>query len=59
MSAKYTLKEDHKSEIEKRSEENLLQEETRNQQTFDSFVESDRNWMELIKTYLLGESYEL
>tara|TARA_B100000401_G_scaffold368336_1_gene266832 strand:+ start:325 stop:504 length:180 start_codon:yes stop_codon:yes gene_type:complete len=59
MSTKSSLKEDHKSEIEKRSEETLLQEETRNQQTFDSFVESDRNWMELIKTYLLGESYEL
>ena len=38
------LKEDHKSEIEERSEEELLEEEIRNQQTFDSIVESDRNW---------------
>ena len=44
MSAKYTLKEDHKSEIEERSEEELLEEKIRNQQTLDSFVESDKNW---------------
>jgi len=44
MSTKYTLKEDHKSEIEERSAEELLEEETRNQQTLDSFVESDKNW---------------
>ena len=44
MSTKFTLKEDHKSEIEKRSEEELLEEEIRNQQTLDSFVESDKNW---------------
>ena len=36
------LKEDHKSEIEERSEEELL--DFRNQQTLDSFVESDKNW---------------
>ncbi len=44
MSTKFTLKEDHKSEIEERSEEELLEEEMRNQQTLDSFVESDKNW---------------
>ena len=44
MSTKSTLKEDLKSEIEERSEEELLEEETRNQQTLDSFVESDKKW---------------
>ena len=44
MSTKYTLKEDHKSEIEERSEEELLEEKIRNQQTLDSFIESDKNW---------------
>ena len=43
MSSKFTLKEDHNSEIEEKSEE-LLKEEIRNQQTLDSFVESDKNW---------------
>ena len=44
MSTKFTLKEDHQSEIEERSEEELLEEEKRNQQTLDSFVESDKKW---------------
>ena len=44
MSTKSTLKEEYKSEIEERSEEELLEEEIRNQQTLDSFVESDKNW---------------
>ena len=44
MSTKSTLTEDHKSEIEERSEEELLEEKIRNQQTLDSFVESDKNW---------------
>ena len=44
MSTKSTLKEDHKSEIEERSAEELLEEEIRNQQTLDSFVESDKTW---------------
>ena len=44
LSTKSTLKVDHKSEIEERSEEELLEEEIRNQQTLDSFVESDKNW---------------
>ena len=44
MSTKSTLKEEYKSEIEERSEEELLEEEVRNQQTLDSFVESDKKW---------------
>ena len=44
MSTKSTLKEDPKSEIEKRSEEELLEEEIRNQQTLDCLIESDKNW---------------
>ena len=44
MSTKSPIKEDNKSEIEKRSEEELLEEEIKNQQTLDSFVESDKNW---------------
>ena len=44
MSTKSTLKEDYKSEIEERSEEELLEEEIRNKQTLDSFVESDKKW---------------
>ena len=57
MSTKSTFKEDSKSEIEERSEEELLEEEIRNQQTLDSFVQSDKKWC-WSKTYLLGESYE-
>ena len=45
MSTQSTLKEDHKSKIDKRSEEELLEEETKNQQTLDSFVESNKNWI--------------
>ena len=44
MSTKSNLKEDYKSEIEERSEEELLEEEIKNQQTLDIFVESDKNW---------------
>ena len=44
MSTKSKLKEDHKSEIKGRSEEELLEEEFRNQQTLDSFIESDKTW---------------
>ena len=44
MSTKSKLKEDHNAEIKKRSEEELLEEEIRNQQTLDNFVESDKNW---------------
>ena len=44
MPTKSTPKEDYRSEIEERSEEELLEEEIRNQETLDSFVESDKNW---------------
>ena len=44
MSTKSKLNEDYKSELEERSEEELLEEEIRNQQTLDRFVESDKNW---------------
>ena len=44
MSTKSELKEDYKSELEERSEEELLEEEVRNQQTLDNFVESEKNW---------------
>ena len=44
MSTNPTQKEVYRSEIKKRSEEELLEEEIRNQQTLDSFVESDKNW---------------
>ena len=44
MPTKSILKEDHKSEIEERSEEELLEEKIKNQQTLDSFVESDKTW---------------
>ena len=57
MSTKSTLKEDYKSEIDERSEEELLEEEIRNQQTLDSFVKSDKNWSWL--KLILGDCYEL
>ena len=44
MLAKSTLKKEHKSEIKERSEEEFLEEEIKNQQTFDSFIESEKNW---------------
>ena len=44
MSTKSELKEDYKSELDERSEEELLEEKIRNQQTLDSFVEADKNW---------------
>ena len=44
MSTKSTLNEDHKSEIQERSDEEILEEEIRNQQTLDNFVETDKNW---------------
>ena len=44
MSTKSTLKEDHESESKERSENELLEEEIRNQQTLDSLVESDKTW---------------
>ena len=44
MSTKSTIKEDQKSEIIERSDEELYEEEIRNQQTLDTFIESDKNW---------------
>jgi len=44
MSTKPKLKKDYKSEFDERSEEELLEEEIRNQQTLDSFGESDKKW---------------
>ncbi|EEE40545.1 hypothetical protein [Prochlorococcus marinus] len=44
MSTKYHLKENQNPETEERLEQELLEEEIRNQQTLDSFVESDKNW---------------
>tara|TARA_B100000989_G_scaffold62981_1_gene43466 strand:- start:606 stop:743 length:138 start_codon:yes stop_codon:yes gene_type:complete len=44
MSTKSELKVDYESDLEERSEEELLEEKIRNQQTLDSFVESEKNW---------------
>ena len=44
MSTNSKLKEDNKFDIEERSEEELLEEQIRNQQTLDNLVESDKNW---------------
>ena len=52
MSTRSKFKEDLKSEIKERSQEELLEEEIRNQQTLESFVESDKNWSWLNLIYL-------
>ena len=44
MSTTSTKKEVYNSDIKKRSEEELLEEEIKNQQTIDIFIESDKNW---------------
>ena len=44
MSTTSTKKEVYNSEIKERSEKELLEEEIRNQQTLDSFSESEKNW---------------
>ena len=44
MSTTPTKKEVYNSEIKQRSKEELLEEEIRNQQTIDVFIESDKNW---------------
>ncbi len=44
MSTTPSKKEVYSPEIKKRSEEELLEEEIRNQQTIDIFIESDKNW---------------
>ena len=58
MSTTSTKKEVYNSEIKKRSEEELLEEEIRNQQTLDIFIESDKNWCWL-KNYLKGAINEI
>ena len=44
MSTTPKQKKDLKSEIIERSEEELFEEEMKNQQTIDIFIESDKNW---------------
>ena len=44
MSTIPTKKEVYDPETQKRSEEELIEEEIRNQQTIDIFIESDKNW---------------
>ncbi len=44
MSTTPKKKEVYNSDIKERSEEELLEEEIRNQQTLDVFIESDKNW---------------
>ena len=44
MSTTPTKKEVYSSEFKERSEEELLEEEIRNQQTIDIFIESEKNW---------------
>ena len=44
MSTTPNKKEDYNSEIKERSEEEIFEEEIRNQQTLDIFIESDKNW---------------
>ena len=58
MSATSPKKEVYNSEIKERSEEELLEEEIRNQQTIDIFIESDKNWCWL-KNYFIGANNEL
>ena len=48
MSTTPSKKEAYESEIKERSEDELLEEEIRNQQTIDIFIESDKNWCWLI-----------
>ena len=58
MSNKPTQKEVYNSEIKERSEKELLEEEIRNQQTIDIFIESDKNWC-WSKFYFKGAINEL
>ena len=51
MSTTSTKKEVNDSDIKERSEEERLEEEIKNQQTVDNFIESDKNWC-WIKTTL-------
>ncbi len=44
MSTKSKDKEDYESEIKTRSKDELLEEQIKNQQTIDIFIESYKNW---------------
>ena len=44
MSTKTLQEENFKSDIKERTDEELLEEKIKNQQTIDNFVESDKNW---------------
>ena len=44
MSTKPKHNKDCETEIKERSEEELLEEEIRNQQTLDTFIESEKKW---------------
>ena len=44
MSTKITKKEVINSEFKERSEKVFLEEEIKNQETLDFFIESDKNW---------------
>jgi len=44
MSTKPAKKEVKNSEFKERSEKELLEEEIKNQETLDFFIESDKNW---------------
>ena len=44
MSTAFPQKEDYDSEFKERSEEELLEEKIKNQQTVDIFIESHKNW---------------
>ena len=44
MSTKSTPKEENKSDLNQRPDEELLEEKIRNQQTLDCFIESEKNW---------------
>tara|TARA_Y100000589_G_C26806591_1_gene488003 strand:+ start:124 stop:261 length:138 start_codon:yes stop_codon:yes gene_type:complete len=44
MSIHHNKKVEKGSDISERSEEELLEEETKNQQTIDIFIQSDKNW---------------
>ena len=44
MSIKSIKKSEQFSDDSERSQEELLEEETKNQQTIDIFIQSDKNW---------------
>ena len=58
MSTTNVKKEVLNSDNKERSEEELLEEEIKNQQTIDIFIESDKNWC-WKKIVFTGASYEI